>query len=407
MGVATTYNPGLSLPASGPACSGSWVFMPSRRLLVVTLVASALAAPTVGPLSALAQGRANAQPPADPSEPRPRVRLGSGGAQVALLIPRQDGPFARAASALLAGATAAHARDGQGVVLEVIELDDQADEIALVLGELRERNFALVLGPLTRNGATALVDLGPPGIPTLVLNLPEGNAPVSSQLAFFGLATEVESRHAAALAFEQAVRRAGDRRPRAIVITVASPLARRSGQSFQDAWLALGGDARPPFEFEGPRPPRDLRARLGRPAPDVAFLAMGPEQASVLRGGLGAETAVWGTSIASVGNTTKLRLPELDGMRVLEMPWELEPDHPAVMTYAKAPAGFNVEMQRLYAFGIDAFRVGRQLLAGSAAFELDGVTGRLRFDPLAGARIERVPSLAEYREGVPVALTLP
>ena len=335
------------------------------------------------------------------------MRLGSGDNQVALLIPPQDGPFARAASALLAGVTAAHARDGQGVVLEVIELDDQADEIALVLGELRERNFSLVLGPLTRNGATALVDLGPPGIPTLVLNLPEGAAPVPSQLAFFSLATETESRHAAALAFAQAAQRTGDRRPRAIVITVASPLARRSAQSFQDAWLALGGDVREPFEFVGPRPPRDLRARLGRPAPDVAFLAMGPEQARVLRGALGADTAVWGASLASVGNTAKLRLPELDGMRVLEMPWELEPDHPAVMTYAKAPAGFNVEMQRLYAFGIDAFRAGRQILAGSAAFELDGVTGRLWFDPLAGPRIERIPSSAEYRDGMPVPLTPP
>jgi outer membrane PBP1 activator LpoA protein len=377
--------------------------MPSRRLVVVTLAASALVAPMAGPLSALAQGRAN-EPPPDPSEPRPRVRLGSGSTQVALLLPRQDGPFARAASALLAGATAAHARDGQGVVLEAIELDDQADEIALVLGELRERRFSLVLGPLTRNGATALVDLGPPGIPTLVLNLPEGNAPLPSQLAFFGLATEGESRHAAALAFEQAVPRAGARRPRAMVITVASPLARRSGQAFQEAWLGLGGDVRESFEFAGPRPPRDLRARLGKPAPDVVFLAMGPEQARVLRSGLAPETAVWGTSLASVGTSSRLRLPELDGMRVLEMPWELEPDHPAVVTYAKAPAGFNVEMQRLYAFGIDAFRAGRQMLAGGAAFELDGVTGRLRFDPLAGPRIERVPSAAEYREGAPVPL---
>lgn len=369
----------------------------------------------LGALSALAQGRANEPPPppppspdpSDPSEPRPRVRLGTGPLQVALLIPRQDGPFARAASALLAGVTAAHARDGQGVVLEVIEHDDQADEIALVLGELRERRFSLVLGPLTRNGATALVDLGPPGLPALVLNLPEGNAPVPSQLAFFALATESESRHAAALAFAQAVPRAGARRPRAMVITVASPLARRSAQSFQEAWLALGGDVREPFEFAGPRPPRDLRARLGRPVPDVVFLAMGPEQARVLRSGLGPETAVWGTSLASVGITSRLRLPELDGMRVLEMPWELEPDHPAVMTYAKAPAGFNVEMQRLYAFGIDAFRAGRQILAGGAGFELDGVTGRLHFDPMAGPRVERIPAAAEYREGAPVSLTPP
>ena len=160
-------------------------------------------------------------------------------------------------------------------------------------------------------------------------------------------------------------------------------------------------------EFQGPRPSRDLRARLGTPAPDVVFLAMGAEQARVLRGTLGSDTAVWSTSLASIGNTAQLRLPELDGMRVLEMPWLLEPDSPAVMAYAKVPAGFNVEMQRLYALGIDAFRVGRLLLAGDTAFELDGVTGKLRYERAAGPRVERLALPAEYRNGMPVASAAP
>ncbi len=178
--------------------------------------------------------------------------------------------------------------------------------------------------------------------------------------------------------------------------------ARRGAQAFRDAWLGLGGEMREVVEFSGPRPPRDLRARLGTPAPDVAFLAMGAEQARVLRGALGAGTAVWSTSLASIGNTAQLRLPELDGMRVLEMPWLLEPDNPAVMAYPKAPAGFNVEMQRLYALGVDAFRIGRLIVAGDTAFELDGVTGRLRFDRGASPRVERAALPADYRGGVPV-----
>jgi outer membrane PBP1 activator LpoA protein len=94
-------------------------------------------------------------------------------------------------------------------------------------------------------------------------------------------------------------------------------------------------------------------------------------------------------------------------MRVLEMPWLLEPDSPAVMAYAKVPAGFNVEMQRLYALGIDAFRVGRLLLAGDTAFELDGVTGKLRYERAAGPRVERLALPAEYRNGMPVASAAP
>jgi hypothetical protein len=357
------------------------------------------------PLWALAQPAAN--PPADPAAPRPRVAFGRGEVALALLVPRQDGPFARAAASLLAGITAAHARDGEGIRVEAIEVDDQADELALAYAELVERRFAMALGPLTPNGATALLELGTVGVPTLVLNLPERDLPVPQRVTFFSLATEAESRQAASQAYAQATARVGSRRPGATTIVVASPLARRAAQAFNDAWAELGGEMRGTLEFVGPRPSRDLRARLGSPAPDVVFLAMGAEQARVLRQTVGSGTAVWSTSLASIGTASPLRLPELDGMRVLDMPWQVEPDNPAVMAYPKAPAGFNVEMQRLYALGIDAFRVARQLLGGTGAFQLDGVTGRLRFDPQGSPRIERVAVPSEYRNGVPVALGTP
>jgi outer membrane PBP1 activator LpoA protein len=366
------------------------------------------------PLWAHAQGGTNTPappgppaPPADPSAPRPRVTFGSGSTAIALLLPPQDGPFGRASASLLAGVMAGHTRDGEGVKVEVFEVEDQADQLALVYGELQDRRFALALGPLTRNGTTALLELGGVAVPTLALNLPERDLPVPPRIAFFGLATETESRQAASQAFTQVLDRAGTRRPRAAGIMVASPLARRSVQAFRDAWVELGGNFSGVVEFTGPRPSRDLRARLGTPAPDVVFLAMGAEQARVLRSAVGAETAVWSTSLASIGNTAQLRLPELDGLRLLEMPWQVEPDNPAVMSYPKAPAGFNVEMQRLYALGIDAFRIGRQMVSSPGPFQLDGVTGRLRFDPQASPRIDRTAVPSEYRNGVPVAIQTP
>ncbi len=365
------------------------------------------AVPSQPPAASSAASPAAPSAAADPGARRPHVRFGEGPILVGLLLPRQDGPFARAAASLLAGVRAAHGRDGAGVVVEAIEVDDQADEIALAMAELQDLKAALVLGPVTRNGAAALLELGGVAMPTLALNLPEGNPPVPARLTFFGLAIETEARQVASIAFAQALDRAGSRRPRAVGVTVASPLARRGAQAFRDAWLGLGGEMRELVEFVGPRPSRDLRARLGQPVPDVAFLSMGAEQARVLRGALGADTAVWGTSLASIGNGATLRLPELDGMRLLEMPWLVEPDNPAVMAYPKVPVGYNIEMQRLYALGIDAFRAGRQLLAGDTAFELDGVTGRLRYDRLAGQRIERTAVTAEYRAGVPTVLTPP
>jgi outer membrane PBP1 activator LpoA protein len=351
-------------------------------------------------LSALAQGTATEAPR--------RVRMGTSGVDVALLVPPQNGPFARATASVVAGVKAAHARDGAGIRVEVIEVDDQADELALIYSELRDRNFSLVLGPITRNGVTALAELGAVAVPTLLLNQPDRDLLLPGRLVVFSLAIESESQQVAQQAFAQTTAKGLNRAPRAAIVMVASPLARRSAIAFRQAWDALGGSAREPVEFSGPRPPRDLRARLGSPAPDVVFLAMNAEQASVMRQSLGSGVAIFGSSLISAGGAaSQVRLPELDGVRLLDMPWQIEPDNAAVMAYPKAPAGFNVEMQRLYALGIDAFRIGQQLLAGGAAFELDGVTGRLRYDPAAGPRIERLAVQAEYRNGVPVPAAVP
>jgi uncharacterized protein len=371
--------------------SGSEEFMPSRRSVILAM---ALAGGWSA-LSALAQGRAT----------RPAVEpRGAGDISVALLIPPRDGPFNRAAESVLAGVIAGHARDGAGIRIEVIEVEDQADAMAMVYTELQARAFDLVLGPITRGGATALLELGAMRVPTLALNFPDADRPVPSGLVFFGIGIEAESRQVAALAFAHALARAGNRAPRAAVVGVASPVARRSGLAFRDEWIAFGGRCRDPIELDAPRLPRDLRALLGSPAPDAVFLAMGPEQARAMRASLGT-VAVYGNSLISAGGpATTLRLPELDGVRLLEMPWQIEPDNAAVMAYEKPPPGFNLEMQRLYALGIDGFRIARQLLTSREGFEIDGVTGRLLYDPLAGPRVDRLALPAEYRNGVPVPL---
>jgi uncharacterized protein len=350
-------------------------------------------------LSALAQGRAN-----EGASPQPERRsLGTGDLAMALLIPPRDGPFSRASESMFAGVAAAHARDGAGIRLEAIEVDDQADELALLYGELQERGFRMVLGPITRSGATALLELGGLRVPTLALNYPDNDVPVPPNLVFFGLGIEAESRQVAALAFAHSLARATNRAPRAAVISVAAPVSRRSAMAFREKWQSIGGQIGQPIELEGPRPPLDLRERLGTPAPDAVFLSMGPEQARILIQSLGPTVVPYGNSLISTGGaSTTLRMPELDGTRLVEMPWLIEPDHIAVMSYEKAPPGFNLEMQRLYALGIDGFRAARQLLDSRVGFEIDGVTGWLLYDPAAAPRVDRVALQAEYRSGVPV-----
>ena len=50
----------------------------------------------------------------------------------------------------------------------------------------------------------------------------------------------------------------------------------------------------------------------------------------------------------------------------MDMPWFVQPDHPAVMVYPAPDARMAVEQERLYALGIDAYRLCGLLLQSDA-----------------------------------------
>jgi outer membrane PBP1 activator LpoA protein len=93
-------------------------------------------------------------------------------------------------------------------------------------------------------------------------------------------------------------------------------------------------------------------------------------------------------------------IAELDGIHVVDLPWLVLPDHPAVMVYPRpAETEQPLYMQRLYALGIDAFLVARELaLHPDAPSAIDGVSGRLTLDP-AGQALRRVEATAVYHDG--------
>ena len=72
---------------------------------------------------------------------------------------------------------------------------------------------------------------------------------------------------------------------------------------------------------------------------------------------------------------------EMRAVQFVDMPWLLQPDHPAVAMYAqsqpKKPLGYD--LLRFYALGIDAQRISQQLLTEGEPLRqpMDGVSGRL------------------------------
>jgi len=147
----------------------------------------------------------------------------------------------------------------------------------------------------------------------------------------------------------------------------------------------------------------ELRARLEVDRPDLVFAALGASQLRQVRSALGTSLPTYAVSAANPGRTPGAAWPELDGIRLLDLPWTVQPDHPQVMVYPRPLDADTLDMQRLYALGIDAFRVAREVAQHpGTSFELDGVTGRLsvRVDNSGAYALRRQEAAAVYRDGI-------
>jgi outer membrane PBP1 activator LpoA protein len=324
--------------------------------------------------------------------------------RIGLLLPKSPGPYARASAALRAGIEAGYHRDGRGLAVDIYELEETAQGLAAAYRGMLERGTALLLGPLTRSGAAAMLELGDIPITTIALNQAEGDGSLPWNVIVFTLAIESEAQQIASIALEEVRgRTAGARPPGAVIVTAATSLGRRAAAAFLDRWRSLGGEAQAPLELEESALYK-FRTAVKKESGDLYFLSMGADLARPVRTIIGRTLPVYGTSLLSLGGPeSTARAPELDGIRLLEMPGIVQPNFAASLGYPGAPADFSLEMQRLYSLGVDAFRVARAMFSGRPSFEIDGLTGRLTYDGTQ-PQIERMPLLVEYRDGLPMPL---
>ncbi len=335
-----------------------------------------------------------------------------GAARVALLLPSADGAFRTATAAVLAGVRAAHARDGQGVGIEVFVEPVDEDEMIALYRDFAARSTGLVIGPLTRDAVNMLGAIDVLPMPTVTLNFPESGARVPGNALLFGLSVENEAAQMARFAFEEARERSPMRYPlAALAVSNSTPLAQRGAQAFIETWRSLGGLVLEPVTADT-RALGELRTLLHGKRADAYFVGLHPDVVIMMRSVVGLDAPIYGTSTLNTGmSQAPGALPDgelerrLDGVRLVEMPWQVQPAHPAVMSYQRALEAFpHLELQRLYALGIDAFRIARERLAGRDQFELDGVTGRLSVRARSDDRVGRSLVLCQYLNGVVVPL---
>jgi hypothetical protein len=317
-------------------------------------------------------------------------------AHIALLLPLKSASFGPAAEAVRRGAIAASGLQTPAVLpLQVYPTGDPVEDIVSVYQQALQAGAKIVIGPLTRNAVTALAKSDLVTVPTLALNYPEGEAVLPENLYLFGLTAEGEARQAARRAFN-------DGRRTALTVTAITPLAKRVQQAFADAWRGLGGKlvAQASFSPERTQFPA-VHDTVIKHRADIIFLAADANLARMVRPYLDANTPTYATSMVFGGNQIG-RNVDLNGVLFADMPWLLVPDHPAVMVYPRAE-NFSIEQERLYALGIDAFRIASVMAQNPRLGEgsvLDGVTGQIS---LSDHQFQREMAAAQFRDGTAVA----
>jgi outer membrane PBP1 activator LpoA protein len=314
--------------------------------------------------------------------------------EIALLLPLKSADFQAAADALRLGFMTARERDGDKISVTIRATDASGENIMLEYDAAVRAGAKVVVGPLTRSGVAALAASGRVNVPTLALHYPEPQANMPEKLYGFGLSIELEARQVALQAWIDGIKDV-------LAVTASSPLARRANLAFSESFRALGGNITESLEFTPASELAQLKLIVTQSGADGIFLAADVEQARQVRPFLSAALPTYATSLVYSGRNDALANLDLNGIRFVEMPWLVQPDHPAVMSYPRFDS-IAPELQRFYALGVDAFRLASELVRKRSGITLDGVTGKLA---LLRGTVEREAVAAQFRDGAAIALS--
>lgn len=345
-------------------------------------------------------------PPVPAAAPKPgdapaaRVPIPAGPLpHVALILPLASPSLGRVADAVRQGFVGAAEVAGRNALpVRVYATADEGASALEACQRAQQEGAVMVVAGLTRDGATGLARSDCPRQPTLALNEPQ-EAELPARMYAVSLAADQEARQAALLAIN-------DGWLSAIVITSNSPLGRRAAEAFEREWSRAAGVSQRVVFSGNPEEAPAIKERIAALKADMVFLALDQSATRAVRPYISGSLAVYAASLGIDPRAEPTVNVDLEGVRYLDMPWFVQPDHPAVMIYPPPRSPLGVEQERLYALGIDAYRLCSLLLQSDAkAFTLDGVTGRLVLEPSRHFARTLVPAGFDAGRAVPLRPT--
>ncbi|SFE54830.1 penicillin-binding protein activator [Nitrosomonas sp. Nm166] len=325
----------------------------------------------------------------------------SGVPHIALLLPLESPSFGAAANTVKEGFVTATTRDRPlPFIIRLYSTTDDPLDIFVAYHQALDAGAVFVVGPLTRDGVSAIASSKILAVPTLTLSTVENQISLPSKLYLFGLQMETEASQTAKLALTSG-------KNHAIIIGDDSSLSRRLQTAFTERWQNENGKTAELLRYtEDPVKLQQFR-NLAAGADHLIFLALDATRSRALRSYLDPDVPVYATSQIFIDNDNFLFNNDLNGIRFVDMPWLLQPDHPAVTAYRRTDKAGSADMKRLYALGIDAFRLMTHLLQSRSVREIsfDGVTGYIRFAP--PNQFIREPIAAQFVNGKAQLINLP
>lgn len=363
----------IALSLGLPALSAAQTFAASDVEHAPALEAPAAATPAAEP--------AAAGPAAEPAATEATGET----APIVLVLPLESAAFGRAAEAVRAGFVAA-AADAKARYAVIGHGDDG---VLPAFAKAMKAGARVIVGPLVRDDLKAVATAGLELPPTIALNQLDDGAPLPEAMYALSLTLDSDAR--------QLARRARDDGAVTVaVIASDTPLQQRFAAAFNAEWILAGGGAPVMFHFDrSPDVLVQLRRELIRTQFDAALLAIDGTDAALAKSYV-KSIPTYASSLVN-DRQTREALRDLDELRFVDIPWLVDPDA-ASFAGLKRPEYTSAALERLYALGIDAFRIAQEFAGGPRrTLDLDGATGRLSLD--ANHQFVREGRLMVFRAG--------
>ncbi|MGB5260958.1 MAG: penicillin-binding protein activator [Gammaproteobacteria bacterium] len=354
-------------------------------------------------------------------------------AQIGVLLPL-SGELSGAAHAIRDGIAAAYYDTPEGGLrpqLRFYDTGDTPDSVVAAYSDAVTGGAQFVIGPLRKESVQALAARVPLEVKVLGLNRTGDPSLYNPDLYQFGLAPEDEAREVARLAWHSG-------HTRAIALLPETDWGERVYSAFAEEWELLGGHIAAVQRYDSGKADhgpvlkallsldsskarqQKLTRKLGRELVfeprrrqdvDFVFLAAAPRQARLIRPQLdfyrASDLPVYATSRVYSGRSDRDKDADMNGIVFCDTPWTLEQR----ASWEHLQRGISefwpndaIRYARLYALGIDAYRVIPYLGEFNQGMftAYHGVTGSLSLAD--DGHINRTLRCAVFRKGLPELL---